>query len=128
LKDNIEEIILNYCCCGTGEYILIFLEFIGCLNEWKEKIIEKNDNIMYPNLTKEQIFIIKEAEEYNKIKLEESIKIRWDKYSKHATRPKHVEEHLKRCVIEIPKVSENDNNSNNERISTPRRRRRTIEI
>ena len=87
LKDEIEELILNYFCCGMGEYILNCIECIGCIKNWKEEMDKRKDNSEFYGLTPHQIGIIKHAKQINKIKLEEAIKIRWNEIAKHAIRP-----------------------------------------
>ena len=37
LKDKIIELMLDYCCCGLGEYILSFMECIGFIDSWREE-------------------------------------------------------------------------------------------
>ena len=32
LSSYIQNMILDYCCCGMGEYFLCFLDIIGCIN------------------------------------------------------------------------------------------------
>jgi hypothetical protein len=38
LKEKLRDYILDYCCCGMGEYILCVMDFIGCVTETKENI------------------------------------------------------------------------------------------
>lgn len=71
LRERFKEMILDYCCCGLGEYVLGCWEFMGWIDE-KEDLQEK---YKYAGLTIEQIGQIKKAEQINKIRLEEAVKI-----------------------------------------------------
>ena len=105
LKDEIEEIILNYFCCGMGEYILNCIECIGCINDWKKELEKKKDNVEFYGLTPHQISVIKHAKQINKIKLEEAIKIRWEEIAKYAVRP-NDEYHDNLLNINTQKINE----------------------
>lgn len=99
LKDQLQEMVLEYCFCGLGEYILGCWEFFGFISNWREREEERQDlddigipmKYRHVGLTEHQIGEIKRAEKINKIRLKEAVKINWDELKKTAAR------------IEIPK-------------------------
>ena len=94
LRDQLQEIVLEYCCCGLGEYVLGCWEFMGWIGDWKSELEEKEDlkemglpeKYKYAGLTLKQIGEIKKAEQINKIRLKEAVKINWDELQKTAIR------------------------------------------
>ena len=92
LKDQLQEIVLEYCFCGLGEYVLGCWEFFGFISNWREREEERQDNndigipmnYRHAGLTPHQIAEIKRAEEINKIRLKEAIKINWEHLQKSA--------------------------------------------
>ena len=69
------------------EKIMDFMEFLGCIEDWRIRDEIKKDAIEYYGLSPEQIAICKEAKKINKIKYEEALKIRWEELAKYAKRP-----------------------------------------
>jgi len=94
LKEILKEMVLDYCCCGLGEYVIGCWEFMGCINNWKSELEEKEDlkekglpdKYKYAGLTLEQIEEIKKAEQINKIRLKEAVKINWEHLQKSDVR------------------------------------------
>ena len=87
LREKLEEMILNYCFGSWGEKIMDFMEFLGCIEDWRIRDEIKKDEEEYYGLSPEQIAICKEAKKINKIKYEEALKIRWEELAKYAKRP-----------------------------------------
>ena len=94
LKEHLQELVLDYCFCGIGEYVLECWQFLGLVTDWREREQERQelDDIGIPmkyrhaGLTPHQIAEIKRAEEINKIRLKEAIKINWNELKKSAVR------------------------------------------
>ena len=94
LRDQLQEMVLEYCFCGLGEYILSCWEFFGFISNWREREEERQDlddigipmKYRHVGLTEHQIGEIKRAEQINKIRLKEAIKINWDELKKTAVR------------------------------------------
>ena len=41
IQEALQELILDYCCCGMGEYVLCILNLIGCM-ETVNNVVEEN--------------------------------------------------------------------------------------
>ena len=147
LREKLEEMILNYCFGSWGEKIMDFMEFLGCIEDWRIRDEIKKDEEEYYGLSPEQIAICKEAKKINKIKYEEALKIRWEELAKYAKRPtdeyhnhllKNIKKPKRHSMIELSelhKKEENDEEKIQEenyiiKISpgTPRRRRKSVKI
>lgn len=135
LKDNIEDMILERCCGNYGEYFLNCWECIGCINDWRERKEKREDTNEFANLTEKQIAIIKEARAYNQIKLDEAIKLNWEKYCVTAKKNELKYIALRRQIelSELSKKPEEKDEQNENTIikilsETPERKQRRMEI
>ena len=122
LKDNIEEMILDWLCCGHGEQFMNFMELFGFFEDWKDR--EETRKVASFNLiglTPQQQGVLREVIKTNKIILAEAVKIRWKELAKKAIRPKHMDEHIERHTI----IEMNDLPTKKEETppGTPRRRK-----
>ena len=134
LRERLKELILEYCCCGLGEYVLECWKFMGWIGDWKSELEEKEDlkemglpeRYKYAGLTLTEIGEIKKAEQINKIRLKEAVKINWDELKKSAIKieipifkPKPLQEIIETHEEEY--AVKDDSPS-----GTPRRRRALI--
>ena len=79
LKDNIEEMILNWLCCGYGEQFMNLMELFGFFENWKEREETRKIEPYLIGLTPQQQGVLKEVIKTNKIILAEAVKIRREK-------------------------------------------------
>ena len=119
LKEKIEEIIINWLCCGYGEQFMTFMEWLGFFKDWHKRTEAKKDATEYYGLTPEQIEICKAAKAISKIKYEAALKVRWDELAKHAIRPddEYHNNLLSRIIkpsIELTEISVKDDTSDEE--------------
>ena len=125
LEEHIEEMILEWLCCGYGEQFMTFMEIFGFFENWKEREEEKKIAPYLIGLNPEQRGILKEVIKTNKIILAEAVKIRWEKISQQAIRTKEMDEQIKRhTLIEMTDIPTKTDTPP----GTPRRRRRSMFI
>ena len=117
--------ILDFCCCGHGEFVMQVLEWVGIIDDQWEKRREERE--MEPYLVglsnSEREIVIGEVKR-NRLRLEEATKLRWEEMCKHAIRPNDPYHNglLSRVIHE-----EKEEHTNDVKPGTPRRRRR-IEV
>ena len=130
LKDHIEEMILEWLCCGYGEQFMTFMEIFGFFENWKEREEDRKLEPYTYGLKPHEQEIVKEIIKTNKAILQEAIKLKWKKLAKKAIRPKHMDKHIenytqkKHTIIEMNDVPTKTDTPP----GTPRRRRRTFQI
>ena len=107
-------------------------EFMGWINNWKSELEEKEDlkemglpeKHKYAGLTLEQIAEIKKAEQINKIRLKEAVKINWDELKKKQLSEIEIPTFRPKPLQEIVETHEEEYAVKDDSPSgTPRRRR-----
>jgi len=134
LKDQIEDIILERCCGDLGEYFLSCWECIGCINDWKGRLEERDDATEFTGLTEKQINVIKEAREYNQVRFDEAVQIVWEKTCAIEKKNEltniafNRQIELQQLAVKEEEHEEIENTIISVNPVTPRRRRRSMEI
>ena len=49
-KEHLQELVLDYCFCGIGEYVLECWQFFGLVNDWREREQENKEKNDQPPL------------------------------------------------------------------------------
>ena len=89
LRDHIEDMIIDYCLCGYGEYIMTCLEIMGCVSEgWEERREEKILQPYLVGLSKKEKQIVRGQVQKNKARLDAATKLEWEDLCEKAVRPR----------------------------------------
>jgi hypothetical protein len=139
LRDHIEEIIIDKCFCGYGEYVMMFLDCVGCIQEgWEERKKEKEMEPYLVGLSAKEKIIVRGQVEKNKVRLIAATKLEWDDLCEKAIRPndKYHKNLLENSIykksdgdkkdIEMSPIKENIKLEI--KPATPRRRIRRVEV
>ena len=75
LKEQIEEMIINWLCCGYGEQFMTCMGVLGFFPDWEGRKEKREDKIEFYGLSEDEIKVCKSARATNKLKYDESMKI-----------------------------------------------------